>query len=85
MQDDEFDFYPLDPQVQNKLKQLRLWDRDQCLAELKEILPNFFHEYELPEIFEIVNKQSERELKSALVQILQNINPQKIYKPSNFN
>ena len=85
MNDDESDFYPLDPQVQNKLKQLKYWDKQQCIEQLKEILPNFFNKLELDEIFEIIEKQEERELKSALIQILQNTSPLKLFKPENFN
>lgn len=87
MIDDEndLDFYPLDPNIQNKLKQLRTWDKDECIRELKEILPDFFHPHELPKIFEIISKQSEKELKAALIQILQKVDPHKLYRPSNFN
>lgn len=82
---DDF-FEDRDPKVQKILVEMRHWDKRQCVEFLKEhILPNHFHEIEMPEIVEVMEQHSEREIKSALIQILQNTDPRKIYKPSSFN
>lgn len=86
MKTNPLDFYPLDERNQKLLIELKHWDKEACISFLEQnVFPNIMPESQISDMVSQVREQSLEEIKTALIEIFQNVSPEKLFNPSKFN